>query len=69
VSREHIHTWEDGSGPRRVFLDGRGIQDVAYADTKDGALEVLGRPPASRSFDCRRGKTATERNRPSRVCW
>ena len=34
----HIHTPDDGRGPRRVFLNGREVKRVVYADTKKGVI-------------------------------
>ena len=33
---KHIHTLSDGRGPREVFLNGRRIRRVIYADEKKG---------------------------------
>jgi len=35
---EHIHTWDDGRGHRRVFVDGKEMNRVRKADTKRGRV-------------------------------
>ena len=42
---DHIHTGGDGRGQRDVFLDGRLIDQVVYADTKRGIVRVTDSPP------------------------
>ena len=40
----HIHTAGDGRGPRDVFLNGKLIDRVMYADTRAGFVRVVGNP-------------------------
>ena len=40
----HIHTAGDGRGPRDVFLNGKLIDRVTYADTRAGIVRVVGNP-------------------------
>ncbi len=40
----HIHTAGDGRGPRDVFLNGKLIDRVMYADTSAGFVRVVGNP-------------------------
>ena len=40
----HIHTTGDGRGPRDVFLNGKLIDRVMYADTSAGFVRVVGNP-------------------------
>lgn len=45
----HVHTPGDGRGMRRVFLDGKRVEYVFYADTREGVVRFylendLGRP-------------------------
>ena len=41
---DHIHTVDDGRGPRRVFVDGREIASPIYADTKRGIVDAYAQP-------------------------
>lgn len=41
---KHIHTAGDGRGPRDVFLNGKLIDRVMYADTRAGLVRVTGNP-------------------------
>lgn len=40
----HIHTAGDGRGPRDVFLNGKLVDRVMYADTRAGIVRVVGSP-------------------------
>jgi hypothetical protein len=40
----HIHTSDDGRGRRDVFLNGKLIERVTYADTRRGIVRVVGNP-------------------------
>ncbi len=40
----HIHTPEDGRGVRDVFLNGKLLERVTYADTRRGIVRVVGNP-------------------------
>ena len=42
-NRQHIHTPHDGRGRRDVFVNGRLVYRVIYADTKRGFVRVLGK--------------------------
>lgn len=41
---KHIHTAYDGRGSRDVFLNGKLIDRVVYADTRAGIVRVVGNP-------------------------
>ena len=41
---KHIHTADDGRGPRDVFLNGKFVDLVMYADTRAGIVRVVGNP-------------------------
>lgn len=41
---KHIHTAYDGRGPRDVFLNGKLIDRVMYADTRTGIVRVVSNP-------------------------
>lgn len=41
---EHSHFTGDGRGPRDVFLNGKLLHDVVFADTKRGIVSVVKRP-------------------------
>jgi hypothetical protein len=45
MTGSHIHTPRDGRGHRRVFLNGREIKRVVYADTKKGVVRIHDDPP------------------------
>lgn len=45
MTRDHIHTPDDGRGLRRVFLDGKALPNCVYADTKEGLVEYTDDPP------------------------
>lgn len=36
MAAEHIHTPDDGRGPREVYVDGKKLDKVFYADTRRG---------------------------------
>ena len=38
---EHIHQPDDGRGRRRVFVDGKEISRVLYADTRKGFVRYV----------------------------
>lgn len=38
MAREHIHTPDDGRPPRTVYLNGKRVPSVFYADTRRGKL-------------------------------
>lgn len=40
-----FHSFDDGRGLRRVFVNGNEIQRVIWADTKRGVLEFYPDPP------------------------
>lgn len=44
MSNSHIHTPDDGRGPRRVLLNGVPQFRVVYANLKKGKIRVLGDP-------------------------
>ncbi len=44
VERESIHTPEDGKGQRDIFVDGKLINQVFYADTKRGVVRAYKEP-------------------------
>lgn len=35
---EHIHTWDDGRGRRRVFVNGKPMNQVVEAYTRKGVV-------------------------------
>jgi len=37
---QYVHTWNDGRGIRDVFLNGKKIEHVLYADEKRGIVRV-----------------------------
>lgn len=41
---DHIHMVGDGRGLRRVYVDGREIRKVVYADTKRGIVDAYREP-------------------------
>lgn len=41
----HVHTPDDGRGPRRVYLNGTPIYRVIYADTLNGEVRFHSAPP------------------------
>lgn len=41
---DHIHTPDDGRGPRDVYLDGKPVRRVVYANTKKGKVRVYAEP-------------------------
>lgn len=43
-SRSHVHTWDDGRGPRRVFVDNVELVDVTYADSVLGIAVMAAQP-------------------------
>ncbi len=43
-ANEYIHTIDDGRGNRDVFIDGKKIEHVMYADTKRGIVRVTHTP-------------------------
>ena len=57
--RQHIHTRDDGRGPRRVFVDGRPMDRVVYADTRRGIVRYHNDPPKLDKY----GKRVIERTR------
>lgn len=42
--KNHIHTPDDGRGPRDVFLNGKLIKHVFFADTKRGIVRIYKHP-------------------------
>jgi hypothetical protein len=40
----HIHAGDDGRRPRDVYLDGKLLQRVCYADTRRGIVRVADYP-------------------------
>ena len=42
---DHIHTVDDGRGQRDVFVDGKKIEHVFYADTRRGIVDYYPWPP------------------------
>ncbi len=42
--RDWIHTYEDGRGIRDVYLDGRLLKRVVFADTRRGIVRVCDDP-------------------------
>jgi hypothetical protein len=40
----HIHTGGDGRRPRDVFLNGKRLERVVYADTRRGIVRVTDKP-------------------------
>lgn len=41
---DHIHTPNDGRGTRKVFVDGREIECVVFADIKRGIVDFHRQP-------------------------
>lgn len=44
MEKDHIHTTHDGRAPRDVFVDGKKIKCVFFADTKRGIVRVFKYP-------------------------
>lgn len=44
MAADHIHTPGDGRGRRDVFVDGRLVDGVFYADTRRGVVDYYPRP-------------------------
>lgn len=44
MTMPHIHTPKDGRGPRDVFVNGRLVEKVFYADTKRGIVRAYRSP-------------------------
>lgn len=42
--RQHVHVPDDGRGQRLVFVNGREIKKVFYADTKRGVVDAYREP-------------------------
>lgn len=45
MRREHVHVPGDGRGPRQVYVDGRPVMRVVYADTRRGIVRYYDDPP------------------------
>jgi hypothetical protein len=43
-SGEHIHSWDDGRGLRKVLIDGQPVTHVIWCDTKVGIAVVTDYP-------------------------
>lgn len=41
----HIHTPEDGRGQRIIYVNGKRLNKVLYADTKRGIVDHFDDPP------------------------
>lgn len=41
---DHIHTPNDGRGPRDVFVNGKIVEEVFFADTRRGIVRAYKRP-------------------------
>lgn len=57
---DHIHTVDDGRGQRRVFVNGREIERVFFADTKRGIVDAYREPL---KLDKRKKRLLTRRYR------
>lgn len=44
MKAEHIHTPKDGRGPRDVFVDGKLVDHVFFADTRRGIVRAYKYP-------------------------
>ena len=44
MKTDHIHTPDDGRGPRDVFVDGKMVDRVFFADTKRGIIRAYKYP-------------------------
>lgn len=44
MKADHIHTPKDGRGPRDVFVDGKLVDGVFFADTRRGIVRAYRRP-------------------------
>jgi hypothetical protein len=44
MTKPHIHTPKDGRGQRNVFVNGRLVKQVFYADTKRGIVRAYKLP-------------------------
>jgi hypothetical protein len=40
MTKDHIHTPDDGRGIRFVFVDGKRVDGVFYADTLKGVVRA-----------------------------
>ena len=45
MADHYIHTPADGRGSRRVFLNGKPVKNVVYADTLRGIVRYQDDPP------------------------
>ena len=44
MKADHIHTPKDGRGPRDVFVNGKLVEQVFFADTRRGIVRAYKRP-------------------------
>ena len=44
MADSHIHTPDDGRQLRIVYVDGKRVDEVFYADTKRGVVDAYRRP-------------------------
>lgn len=58
---DHIHTPDDGRGPRDVYLNGKRIRRVVYANTKKGKVRFC--DPLKLDKYCKRILIRTKRGR------
>lgn len=59
---DHIHTPDDGRGPRDVYLNGKLVRRVVYANTKKGKVRVCDEPLKLDKY-CKRILIRTKRGR------
>ena len=45
MADSHIHTRDDGRGARNVYVDGKLMSRVTYADTRRGLVRYVKFPP------------------------
>ncbi len=63
LSKTHIHTRDDGRGPRLVTVDGKVVEKVTYADTRKGIVRHYDTPVRIHKH----GKRAIERTKRGTV--
>lgn len=57
----HVHEANDGRGPRDVYLNGRLIGDVVYANERSGKVRVIARDGRGKFRIHKRGKRVIRR--------
>ncbi|APG04953.1 hypothetical protein BJI69_14330 [Luteibacter rhizovicinus DSM 16549] len=63
MADQHIHTPDDGRGHRQVYVNGKPMKRVVYADTRRGIVRYVPEPPRAN----KRGDGVIERTRRGKV--